>query len=86
MTLHFYSKKLDETTMELKKTSAALEIEKEKTDRLLHQMLPKKVADNLRDGKRVEAGRIYTNTNDMCIVSSLIIGIPPKMQSISILE
>ena len=57
--------------MELKKTSAALEIEKEKTDRLLHQMLPKKVADNLRDGKRVEAGRIYTNTNDMCIVSSL---------------
>ena len=42
--------------MELKKMSAALEIEKGKTDRLLHQMLPKRVAENLRDGKPVEAG------------------------------
>ena len=35
-----------------------LENEKAKTDRLLHEMLPKKVADQLKQGKTVEAGKI----------------------------
>lgn len=42
----------------LKRTSRLLEIEKEKTDRLLYQMLPVKVANMLRDGKKVEAGTL----------------------------
>ncbi|XP_064606184.1 guanylate cyclase soluble subunit beta-2-like [Liolophura sinensis] len=49
------SKKLDETTAELRKTSRALEAEKQKTDMLLYQMLPVKAADQLREGKPVEA-------------------------------
>lgn len=52
----FCSKKLDETTAELKRMAHALEKEKAKTDRLLHEMLPKKVADQLKQGKTVEAG------------------------------
>ncbi len=59
--LHFqlltpFSKKLDETTAELKKTSIALEAEKKKTEDLLNEMLPRKVAEQLREGKRVDAG------------------------------
>ena len=55
------SKKLDETTAELKRTADALEEEKAKTDMLLYQMLPVKVADSLRDGYKVEAGEIHTH-------------------------
>lgn len=55
-TLRVDSKKLEETTAELKRTAFALEKEKEKTAFLLHQMLPKKVADQLRDGRKVDAG------------------------------
>ncbi len=51
-----FSKKLDETTAELKKTSIALEAEKKKTEDLLNEMLPRKVAEQLREGKRVDAG------------------------------
>ena len=51
------SKQLDETTAELKKLGKALEKEKEKTDSLLYQMLPEKVAKSLRDGEKCEAGR-----------------------------
>ncbi|ESO86153.1 hypothetical protein LOTGIDRAFT_129572, partial [Lottia gigantea] len=49
------AKKLDETTTELKKTSKALESEKKKTDMLLYQMLPQKVANQLKNGQQVEA-------------------------------
>ncbi|XP_013400601.1 guanylate cyclase soluble subunit beta-2 [Lingula anatina] len=49
------SKKLDETTAELKRTATALNREKQKTDSLLYQMLPRKVADQLREGRTVEA-------------------------------
>ena len=42
-----------------------LENEKAKTDRLLHEMLPKKVADQLKQGKTVEAG--------MCAIHRAII-------------
>ena len=41
---------------ELKRTSGALEREKAKTEMLLSQMLPPKIAMQLRDGKKVEAG------------------------------
>ena len=56
MSLTCLSKKLDETTAELKRMAIALENEKAKTDRLLHEMLPQKVADQLKQGKTVEAG------------------------------
>ncbi|XP_064633334.1 guanylate cyclase soluble subunit beta-2-like [Lineus longissimus] len=49
------SKKLDETTAELTRTGKALEEEKRKTDELLYQMLPVKVANQLREHKQVEA-------------------------------
>lgn len=52
-----FSKKLDETTAELKKTSADLAKEKKKTDQLLYQMFPEKVANELKEGRSVEAGR-----------------------------
>ena len=56
MSLTIYRKKLDETTAELKRTSRDLALEKQRTDRLLYQMLPAKVADQLKLGKSVEAG------------------------------
>lgn len=58
------SKKLDRTTAELKRTSVALEKEKEKTDMLLYQMLPKKVANQLRDGISVDAGKFLNYYNN----------------------
>ena len=61
-----FSKKLDETTAELKSTATALEKEKEKTDFLLYQMLPKRVADQLRDGGKVDAGLMYLVTPFIC--------------------
>jgi len=42
--------------MELRKTSRALEEEKKKTDKLLYQMLPANVADELKNGRPVPAG------------------------------
>lgn len=49
------SKKLDQTTADMKKLAAALDQEKKKTDMLLYQMLPVKVANQLREGRTVEA-------------------------------
>ena len=51
-----HRRKLDETTMALKKTSKALEIEKHKTEDLLHEMMPKKIAKQLTSGHKVKAG------------------------------
>lgn len=51
-----FSRKLEETTIELKKMASALEIEKERTDQLLRELLPPSVAEQLRQGKQVEAG------------------------------
>ena len=50
--------------MELQKTSRALEEEKKKTDKLLYQMLPAKVADELKNGRPVAAG------NDLLLVGA----------------
>ncbi|CAG5136593.1 unnamed protein product, partial [Candidula unifasciata] len=49
------TKKLDETTAELTRTSRALALEKQRTEKLLYQMLPEKVANQLRNGEEVEA-------------------------------
>ncbi|XP_069113745.1 guanylate cyclase soluble subunit beta-2-like [Argopecten irradians] len=49
------SKKLDETTATMKKLANALEEEKKKTDTLLYEMLPVKVANQLRNGEVVSA-------------------------------
>ena len=46
--------RLEATTAELKRTAAALEREKEKTDRLLHSMLPPEVAQKLKSGDKVQ--------------------------------
>ena len=62
ISLHFYSrKKLDETTAELKVTSKLLAEEKLKTDNLLFRMLPQKVADDLKNGRVVQAGKTDNN-------------------------
>ncbi|XP_077987635.1 guanylate cyclase soluble subunit beta-2-like [Glandiceps talaboti] len=49
-------KQLEIKKEELRKTMGQLEAEKQKTDMLLHSMLPRQVADQLRNGKKVEAG------------------------------
>ncbi|KAK7102523.1 guanylate cyclase soluble subunit beta-2-like [Littorina saxatilis] len=51
------AKKLDETTTKLRLTSAALEVEKQRTEDLLHEMLPKKVAMELTQGNAVKADK-----------------------------
>ena len=52
----FYRKTLDETMAKLKLTSNALLKEQAKTEDLLKQMLPSKIAAQLRDGRKVQAG------------------------------
>ncbi|XP_071178793.1 guanylate cyclase soluble subunit beta-2-like [Mytilus edulis] len=56
------AKKLDETTADLTKMSKALEIEKNKTDELLHEMLPTKVATELLAGRTVDAEKFENVT------------------------
>ena len=56
-TFNVCRKKLDETTIELRKSSKELELEKVKTDTLLYQMLPEKVANDLKNGRPVKSGR-----------------------------
>ena len=48
--------KLDEMTTALRETSKALQNEKRKTEELLHQMMPKKIARQLTSGQVVKAG------------------------------
>ncbi|XP_072166485.1 guanylate cyclase soluble subunit beta-2-like [Diadema setosum] len=50
------AKQLEQKKEELRILMRDLELEKKKTDMLLYSMLPKEVANDLRDGKRVEAG------------------------------
>ncbi|XP_076089939.1 guanylate cyclase soluble subunit beta-2-like [Mytilus galloprovincialis] len=56
------AKKLDETTAELKKTSRLLEEEKQRTDALLYQMLPQKVANDLKNGITIAAEKFEVVT------------------------
>ncbi|EGT58389.1 hypothetical protein CAEBREN_31325 [Caenorhabditis brenneri] len=46
---------LEETTKKLKKMAQELEIEKQKTDELLCELMPASVADSLRSGKAMDA-------------------------------
>uniref|UniRef100_A0A1I8IR76 guanylate cyclase n=1 Tax=Macrostomum lignano TaxID=282301 RepID=A0A1I8IR76_9PLAT len=52
---HTINQKLNEATTQLFKMTLALEEERQKTDNLLYQMLPKRVAEALRNGERVDA-------------------------------
>lgn len=52
----FISLKLEETTVQLQLMAEALEKEKSKSEELLYQMLPVKVANALRSGDPFEAG------------------------------
>ncbi|XP_006824413.2 guanylate cyclase soluble subunit beta-2-like [Saccoglossus kowalevskii] len=52
-------KQLEMKKEQLHRTMKELESEKAKTDMLLHSMLPRQVADQLREGRKVEAGE-YT--------------------------
>ncbi|KAL6723748.1 hypothetical protein Aduo_018722 [Ancylostoma duodenale] len=49
------NRKLEETTKNLKKMASELEVEKQKTDELLCELMPASIADALRQGKMVEA-------------------------------
>lgn len=51
-------KQLEQKKEELRNALNDLEAEKQKTDMLLHSMLPRQVADQLREGKKVEAGKV----------------------------
>ncbi|XP_076469689.1 guanylate cyclase soluble subunit beta-2-like [Babylonia areolata] len=57
------AKKLDETTLEFKRMSQALEAEKQKTEELLHEMMPRKVAMQL-----TLYGRVKAEKYDSCTV------------------
>ncbi len=50
-----FSKKLETTTLEVKRMAEDLKVEKQKTDDLLKELLPASVADQLRHGKTVDA-------------------------------
>jgi hypothetical protein len=52
-----FSKKLEETTTELQVVSRALEKEKGKTEALLNEILPRSVAEALKEGKEVPASK-----------------------------
>ncbi|KAL5014772.1 hypothetical protein ScPMuIL_009042 [Solemya velum] len=56
------SKKLDQSTATMKKLAIALTEEKKRTDCLLYEMLPQKVADKLRDGQVVDAEKYESAT------------------------
>jgi guanylate cyclase soluble subunit beta len=55
-----HRRQLDQTTAELKRTSRALELERRKTEQLLHEMLPPRVARELMNGNKVEAGEFVS--------------------------
>ena len=53
------AKQLEQKKEQLRTIMRDLEIEKEKTDTLLYSMLPKEVANDLREGRTVEAGNSF---------------------------
>lgn len=55
------ARQLEQKQEELRVLMKALELEKSKTDSLLYSMLPKEVANLLREGKAVVAGKKKSN-------------------------
>ncbi|KJH48360.1 adenylate/guanylate cyclase catalytic domain protein [Dictyocaulus viviparus] len=49
------NRKLEQITKKLKKMASELKVEKQKTDKLLYQLMPSSIADALRQGKAIEA-------------------------------
>ncbi|VDI26455.1 guanylate cyclase soluble subunit beta, partial [Mytilus galloprovincialis] len=74
------AKQLDETTAKLKLTSKALENEQKKTEELLSQMLPKKIADDLKNGRQVKAEKFESATilfTDIVTFTNIASACPP---------
>ncbi|XP_025108472.1 guanylate cyclase soluble subunit beta-2-like isoform X2 [Pomacea canaliculata] len=72
---------LDLTTAELKRTSKALEQERRKTEQLLHQMLPPKVAGKLKNGEKVDAETFQRATimfSDVVTFTNIAAACPPE--------
>ncbi|KAL8560982.1 hypothetical protein ACOMHN_061196 [Nucella lapillus] len=72
---------LDQTTAELKRTWRALEEERQKTEQLLNQMLPPRVARQLKLGLGVEAETFQTATvqfSDVVSFTSIAAICPPE--------
>lgn len=51
----FFSRRLEETTKNLKKMTYEFEAEKQRTEELLCELMPPSVAESLRQGHTVEA-------------------------------
>ena len=51
--------------MALDAAAQSLEVEQEKIDMLLHELLPRKVADQLKKGEKVEAGQYSVRLNSL---------------------
>ncbi|XP_071844139.1 guanylate cyclase soluble subunit beta-2-like [Apostichopus japonicus] len=64
------SRQLEEKKEELRLLMSDLKLEKQKTDSLLYSMLPKEIANNLREGRTTEAGEY----NEVTILFSDIVG------------
>uniref|UniRef100_A0A1I8GEI2 guanylate cyclase n=5 Tax=Macrostomum lignano TaxID=282301 RepID=A0A1I8GEI2_9PLAT len=78
---HTINQKLNEATAQLSKTTQALNAEKRKTDNLLYQMLPKRVAESLRNGERVDAEKFSMVTvlfSDIVGFTDICSGSPPE--------
>nr|KAG5699516.1 hypothetical protein BaRGS_020075 [Batillaria attramentaria] len=82
------AKKLDETTAMLRETSHALEEEKKKTETLLFQMMPKKIAQKLTRGQVVEAEKhaMVTILFSDIVTFTNIASVCPPMEIVNMLN
>ncbi|CEF69838.1 Adenylyl cyclase class-3/4/guanylyl cyclase domain and Heme-NO binding domain and Haem NO binding associated domain and NO signalling/Golgi transport ligand-binding domain-containing protein [Strongyloides ratti] len=63
------NRKLEETTKNLKRMAMDLEIETQKTDELLCQLMPSTVAESLRQGRNIEAAEFLEAT---CLFTDIV--------------
>uniref|UniRef100_A0AAF5DFP0 guanylate cyclase n=1 Tax=Strongyloides stercoralis TaxID=6248 RepID=A0AAF5DFP0_STRER len=63
------NRKLEETTKSLKRMAMDLEIETQKTDELLCQLMPSTVAESLRQGKSIDAAEFLEST---CLFTDIV--------------
>lgn len=59
---YVFSKRLEETTRNLRKMASELEAEKQRTEELLCELMPISVAESLRQGHAVEASEFNEAT------------------------
>ncbi|KAK7488571.1 hypothetical protein BaRGS_00020188, partial [Batillaria attramentaria] len=75
------TRQLDLTTAELQRTSKALDQERRKTEELLHEMLPPRVAKALMNGEKVEAETFKRATimfSDVVTFTNIAAACPPE--------